>query len=751
MMNQRVYYAKQDQTYEDHVNEVYKAWKKIIMYKSGLIDRVARSLGFSKDEFVKLSLLTILMHDLGKLIQVFQSNMQALREHRTISYSKNYRHELCSLPYLFSIKNEIVHDPILKFPFELLSVAGHHKILDITQRSFEREKCFIAEPQIPDDALLYALNVIKPILINEGVDISSISIDQLYKLKGKGYSLFNSIMVRLSQLVKIYDSSKCRTIYSLIKGILHYADWCGSAGEEVNYAPQLTPADLIYEVKRRCESRNITYKGLRRFQEDLSNIRGNCIAIAPTGSGKTEASILWALTNIEDMGYAKIIYLLPTMATANSMWRRLADLFGSDNVGLAHSSAHLYFNNEEEVNEYVTGSVAERNMLFDRAFIRPVTVATVDQLLNTGYHAKNWTIKETNAMNSVIILDEIHAYDGWTMGLIIKTIAYMSRFGTRFLLMSATMPQYIIDLFSCYLKGCKLVQDKELLELTRSKYYFDERIIQDAYSDIIDAVESGKKVLVVVNTVGLCQQIASDLKNYNPICYHSRFIQKDRKAIEKKLEEARFVIATQIVEVSLDIDYDWLFTECAPPDAIAQRAGRINRYRDNKRDSRVIIFRPSEKSEELYNPIEDPNLLSRTIDLFQNVNGDAINEQKLLDIINEVYDDFHIEAFDSYQEAIKMYEKGQKARLFVLDNSNDDNKDEKTRLEKYSTISVIPFRFYDEALKANPADRAMLEVKIPYWYFIKHQKVRDGLAFCDLLYDEFLGARLEQDKSSLCL
>ena len=77
-----------------------------------------------------------------------------------------------------------------------------------------------------------------------------------------------------------------------------------------------------------------------------------------------------------------------------------------------------------------------------------------------------------------------------------------------------------------------------------------------------------------------------------------------------------------MVEVSLDIDYDWLFTECAPPDAIAQRAGRVNRYRDPQKDSRVYIFKASEKSGKIYNPINDSDLLSRSFEAFQEAPGE---------------------------------------------------------------------------------------------------------------------------------
>ena len=150
---------------------------------------------------------------------------------------------------------------------------------------------------------------------------------------------------------------------------------------------------------------------------------------------------------------------------------------------------------------------------------------------------------------------------------------------------------------------------------------------------ILSIVMSGHKVLVVVNTVDTCQKMAEELGMLNPICYHSRFIEKDRKAIERNIENANLVIATQIVEVSLDIDFDWLYTECAPPDALAQRAGRVNRYRDPNRNSQVIIFKPGEKSQRLYNPLEDPELLSRTYEAFRDASCSRIKESDLLEIL----------------------------------------------------------------------------------------------------------------------
>ena len=247
------------------------------------------------------------------------------------------------------------------------------------------------------------------------------------------------------------------------------------------------------------------------------------------------------------------------------------------------------FQDEEDNSENV------RNVLFDKSFIKPVTVATVDQLLASGFNNGKWALIEANAANSVIIIDEIHSYDPWTLGLIIESIKHFTKFGTRFMLMSATLPEYLINLFSKILPNVIIIRDETLLNSSRNRYQIFDKTIDEAIPEIEKSVNRGKKTLVVVNNVAKCQELYKILKHLNPMCYHSKFILKDRTEKEKEIDNQRLLIATQVVEVSLDIDFDVMFTECAPPDAIVQRAGRVNRRRE-KSDSCISIYRASDIS-----------------------------------------------------------------------------------------------------------------------------------------------------------
>lgn len=748
------FWAKPDQLYQEHIESVYRAWKQVMTAKRPLIERMAKVYNFDVKRFVLGSLLTVLFHDFGKLNDNFQGIMRAVREGKKYDPACNFRHELISLGVMLYLYKFLKSgENWSNIPIEAFAVVGHHRPLDSDLSHFEKEKR-LSNPFISMEGVKIALETAEKYLSQEKLSLPAIKADEIYKVTQE-INMAKKLQDLIDLLPRLYkkeaDLPKVRNLYILTKGILHYADWHGSAGIDINYSVRKEQQDIISAIAKRCKKKNILFKGLREFQQRLAEVSGHAIAVAPTGSGKTEASLLWAIKNSQEIGNGKIVYLLPTMATANSIWARLAEVFGRENVGLSHSTADLFFKTELDSDD-IKGLVEDcstRNYLFDQSFIRPVTVATVDQLLTSGFNTGRWVVKELNVANSVVVFDEIHAYDEWTLGLIIAAIKNFKPLGTRFLFMSATLPERLIKLLQKELGEVEVVRDEELLNASRSIYKLKDCTIEEDLSFIKEKVLEGKKVLVVVNTVDKCQLIAEKLKELEPVCYHSRFIYRDRKAIEEKIEKEKppLVVATQVVEVALDIDYDWLFTECAPPDALAQRAGRVNRYRDPQRDSVVMIYKADGRSEKLYNPINDTNLLDRTFEYFNRYDGQKITEQDLLNLIEEIYNNISIEGSQPFQDAIKQYHDSQKNRLYILDSRLEEEK-EKTRLERYMTISVIPYSFYSDFKENKHSERRWFEVKIPYWYAVKNKKIIDGILFCDLQYDPFLGAVLAPGEDS---
>ncbi len=738
------FYAKPDQTYREHIEDAYRAWRETIAAKRRLIERISMQYGLSVERFLKSSLLMVVLHDLGKMSGPFQAMMEAVREGKKFNRKNNYRHELLSFVFTAMAANVLNKGEgfLTQVPVEALAVAGHHRPLNSDLTAFDRESRSPA-PSLDQHGLKEALALAGEIFAREGWRFPVIDEKTAQE---RPYNRLADLVDPAKNIIgKLLDRDgydRARDLYIFTKGILHYADWHASGRARVNYSVEKPPEQLEEDLARRCREKKIPFTGLRPFQKSMGWCSGHLLAVAPTGSGKTEGSLLWALKNAREMGGAKIIYLLPTMNTANQIWQRLAEIFGEENVGLTHSTANLFLKGEVEEGE---GDSWEdrRDLLFHQSFIKPVTVGTVDQWLTCGFNAGRWVLKEINASNAVIILDEVHSYDGWTLGLITAAIRHFAARGSRFLLMSATMPQGLVDLFKSVLNDIKVIREENLLSASRSVYQVVDAPVDEAEKAIVEAVSAGRKVLVVVNTVEKCQQLAEHFAGLKPVCYHSRFILKDRKKIEEGLDNSRFVIATQVVEVSLDIDFDWLFTECAPPDAIAQRAGRVNRYRDRERDSRVLIYQPSSQSGKIYNPLDNPELLKRSYEAFQARQG-RLCERELIEIVEKVYAGYRIDETEPFRVAVDMYRQTQKRRMAIFDSRLGEDEQEVTRRSDYDTISVIPYCFYEEVISIPPRERRWYEVKVPLWYFMKNKKaLSSGLCFCDLEYNRHTGALLK--------
>src|SRR5665648_14053 len=98
-------WAKTDQSYEEHITNAYHAWKDTVSAKRNLIQRFCNKFGFSEERFLKSSLLTIVLHDIGKNTTIFQDMIAASREGERFDYRNNYRNELVS--FLYAIAGNI--------------------------------------------------------------------------------------------------------------------------------------------------------------------------------------------------------------------------------------------------------------------------------------------------------------------------------------------------------------------------------------------------------------------------------------------------------------------------------------------------------------------------------------------------------------------------------------------------------------------------------------------------------------------
>jgi CRISPR-associated endonuclease/helicase Cas3 len=199
------------------------------------------------------------------------------------------------------------------------------------------------------------------------------------------------------------------------------------------------------------------------------------------------------------------------------------------------------------------------------------------------------------------------------------------------------------------------------------------------------------------------------------------------------------LVATQVVEVSLDIDYDILLTECAPMDALVQRAGRVNRARRPIK-GRVVVFPFEEGSEKVYG--EPSGILGTSWKLCQDNQGD-LTENKLVELVEAAYAGRALVQEKAFQTVQAETVAAQRRLSGVLDNPHpDEDAHLVTRLEKYHELSVIPSIFADEVRKRQPWERRLFELKMPLWYVREHgHEDSKGLPLCKMTYDPSLGAQ----------
>jgi CRISPR-associated endonuclease/helicase Cas3 len=350
------------------------------------------------------------------------------------------------------------------------------------------------------------------------------------------------------------------------------------------------------------------------------------IVEAPMGEGKTELAFLAHLRLQAAYGHRGLYVALPTQATGNAMFDRALTFlrsFSPDiclDIQLVHGGAVL---NERVhrlrgVNADETDSVASSAWFAQgkRALLSPYGVGTVDQIVLATLHVKHHFVRLWGLANRVVVLDEIHAYDTYTSGLIEALLRWLKGMHCSVLLMSATLPA---DRRLGFLKAwgaddapdiayprvqiadaqgvrgetvdCRALSLIEVSSIPESL----DAIAEEAMA----ALAGGGCGVVIVNTVQRAQDIYSILKEKmhkafgneaQLLLFHARYPADERSEREKRVLDnfgrghhvqrpARaLLIATQVVEQSLDIDFDWMITDLAPVDLLLQRAGRLHRH-----------------------------------------------------------------------------------------------------------------------------------------------------------------------------
>ena len=694
-----------------HTDLVLKAWL-------ALRDRYAPILG-EDEAFWFDSFVGALFHDFGKASLNFQNMLlKILKEPPIEKGYENMRHEFLSGILLSAhtlLKNRSRKD-LEPNPAQIFAVFTHHK--NFTPDLFSKDE--VKQWKIrPDDASAFFAYARQRLSEKYPAQIDFLDeIETAWQfMADKPTDFLLTVKDRLvvSPVLTTIEYNYRKT-YLLQKAMLVIADWTASGHRNLEQLLQYNTELIRRKVAERVEKAGGTFMGFREFQEKSATVSGNVLAIAPTGSGKTEAALLWAS---QREGYEKIVYLLPTRVTANALFRRLDSFFGMTTdekperfTAVVHSSAKLFRLDLDE-------NYKNFDYLRESAFFKAVTVATVDQILTQGFNLGWWEMKTFHLFRARVIIDEVHAYAPYTLGLIVATIRYLRQnFQTQFYIMTATMPQKLQTLLAHELgDDVTVLRDTELLEKKRNTFYTTDKTVDQLRPEIEKDLKAGQKVLLVVNTVDEAIRLYDQYKNFNRMCHHSRFIVKHRTEKEniildnerEKPNEGFLLIATQVVEVSLDIDYQSLYTENAPIDAIIQRAGRINRKRGEVL-GKITVFPHSEKAEK-YVYDYPAGILTDTFEILQQHQGMALSEQDLLNMVETVYKDWNVENEPFYTEALTKYERTLRDHCHYLYDFDGDFEQVFTR-EGLDTVSVVPDCYKSELASASILEKSKHEVTI---------------------------------------
>ena len=696
-----IYYAKPDKTLAQHNEELHIQKKKLI--DLGYID---------DDKIIELLEYSIEFHDIGKINPEFQVRV---KENKKFDTTKEVAHNILSIHFI----DKKDYDDKNDYESIAYAVFYHHRFGN------------------GDNDSIRADENTKKIIEN-----------LLSKLEEKGIK----VIKKISPSLKLPDLHTDRNLKLL--GLLMKCDHSASGGYEIEYPNDFLEDalnNLLSEFKEKDKSAD--WNDMQKFCKE--NNDKNIIAIADTGMGKTEGGFLWGGNN-------KIFFVLPLRTAINAMYKRFDELIikgenKEERVGLLYSnSLEYYLNNKKEL---VIDDKDEKEMDIleynkrGKHLSLPVNICTPDQISNFILKYKGYESKLATLSYSKIILDEMQMYDASLLAAVIFGITKIIEMGGKIAIVTATFPPIIEYFLNKYLMkdNKNVIKDldkpEEIVEepIFRKKKFTNNEKIRHNIVLIDDEIgieqilwqfrknrkekKKSNKILVICNTIKKAQEIYLKLKEHDDLkdkinMLHSNFIREDRENKEKEIldfgktefDGEGIWISTSLVEASLDIDFDYLFTELQDLNSLFQRFGRCNR-KGKKSVDEANCF--------IYLKIEDKYLKEKE-SRYGFIDKDIYeNSKKGLENYCEVISKDEIENFENYNELFKSYSKqineGDKIKLieenlsfenlkespFVEEFENaykkyqrilnsDENSQDALKLRDIQSVTVIPYNIYEE-------------------------------------------------------
>lgn len=631
----------------------------------------------------ELLYLACLYHDLGKMNSKFQNKIM------------NKLNEEIGEKRFEDIKSEI--EDIEEIPHGYISPA----FLNIEKL---KEKFSNEEIRILKEIIYYHHNREK---LNENrmrdlikvveKDVKKYINDFEFYDIGKIEKLDTSYIIEMQTRILNSDKYKkneeiCKNLI-ILKGLLNKIDFAASSETKV----EIEPSDMCMLVKKSLEQYN-GFNKLQLYMEE--NNDKNLIITASTGIGKTEGALAW-------IGKEKGFFTLPLKVSINAIYDRIIDekKIGckKEKVALLHSdtaSEYLKRDLKNELDESYLNHTKQLSM--------PITVCTVDQLISFIFKYEGFELKQATLSYSKIVIDEIQMYSSSLVAYLLIAIKEIVKVGGKFCIVTATFPpifEYFLNMLGVkenkhYLKP----KEPFLKEIDGSPMLRHKIKVYETELDIEKIIkDKRKKKLVIVNTIKKAQEIYDKLKEKNiknVNLFHARFIKEDRSKKEKEIFEHGKLdngfegiwITTQVVEASIDIDFDVLFTELSDISGLLQRMGRAYRNRPlytNEANIHVFVGNedifPSGVSKK--GGIIDRTIFNESRKCILKYDNVELNEFEKMKMVEKVYSVESLKKSDYYKEIKNTISAFKNVEAYDL-------KKNEQKLRDISSVTVIPEQVY---------------------------------------------------------
>ncbi|MBI6875676.1 CRISPR-associated helicase Cas3' [Clostridium aciditolerans] len=655
--------SKPEETLKQHTNSLIGSYNQLREVYESKINKI---IGKDKESFWKLLDVAIKYHDFGKVFTPFQNVIR----------NKLEKEELET-----SFQNDIPHNYLSPtfIPYKKLDIYDNEELMNILIQTIgyhhERDK------QVDKYLIEYIEKVIEE-------DLE----DKIEILKEHmGFEVRKSCDYRYLDYLKsgqrIKEGDKNYNFYIMSKGLLHRIDHSASAHVDIEDKAEVNLAEKTKEyIKTEFNSEP---RNAQKFAYD--NRDKNVILVASTGRGKTEAALFWIN---DDKGFIT----LPLRVSINALYSRVSSEIGFEEyTGLIHSSSLDYL---EEQGIENASQVYEQSKLLSKK----LSFSTIDQLFKFPFKHKGYEKIYATLAYSKVVIDEIQAYTPEIAAAILKGIVMLYNIGGKFMIMTATLPRIYKD----YLQENGINDFEYCEDLSEDKRHRVSIIDENIDEAIDEIIEKGSKskVLVIVNTVKKALKFYEELKNRevkNCNLLHSMFIQQDRALLEERIKdfagsnkenkEPGIWVTTQIVEASLDVDFDYLYTEISTLDSSFQRFGRCNRKgKKEVKDPNVYIFT---KDATGVGSIYDKEIVEKGISFlekFVNESSDGfMTEKDKVKMVDKLYSKEEL-------KGTRFYEEFKKA-INCLNNTIDyevEQKKAQKLLRDIDSITVIPKEIYDK-------------------------------------------------------